>query len=548
MDRAVTAAAAVRCVAAHGYAVRDLPTPLYLRAHAVALVPAGHGGDRLDLAAAAIPVLDLAVGTDRADALWRLAEAAATHRLRSRGVDDVSAGAANTAAAAAERAVHHERARRVTRADWARAVPLTGWRDELPVLREVDGGIDAFRLGGPAPTVGVRLRLAGEPDRHAVGCGPDPWTALRTAVAELLRVFLAVRLGAAPPAGHLAIDLDATAAALPIDAADDRTGLDDGGPRPSVRLLGADGDMAVAAGRIGILPAVDDEPWHRPDLSEAGLRAPVQSSLAYRAGDVRSGRLYHENSKMRAGFGTMPVVEARGMARPVRELLASAYRDFGHTRVRCPLPPHEPPAATLDECLRRRRSWAPMDAGAPIPFGRLAGVLRLAYGTTAVARSGDGVRTPLRATPAAGGLYSTDMFVLAARVDDVPPGLYYFHPGRDELQLVRSDRGLPDLADSTGYAPRVAQAAAVVIYVGAFRRCQWKYRERGYRAALLDCGHLAQAVGTAAGAAGLIAHPMIGFVDDRLNDLVGVDGVDDAVLHLTLLGEPEGNQRDRREQ
>jgi SagB-type dehydrogenase family enzyme len=179
-----------------------------------------------------------------------------------------------------------------------------------------------------------------------------------------------------------------------------------------------------------------------------------------------------------------------------------------------------------------------------LPFGRLAEVLQLAYGTTAVAASPDGVRTPLRATPSAGGLYSTDIFVLAERVPGIDPGLYYFHPGQRELQLVRSDRSLAELAAQTGYAQRVAEAAAVVIYVGAFRRNQWKYRERGYRAALLDCGHLAQSVGTAANALGLVAHPMIGFIDDALNDLVGVDGVNDAVLHLTLLGTAKGDQRD----
>jgi hypothetical protein len=53
---------------------------------------------------------------------------------------------------------------------------------------------------------------------------------------------------------------------------------------------------------------------------------------------------------------------------------------------------------------------------------------------------------------------------------------------------------------------------------------------------LIECGHLAQSVVVAAAALGLVAHPLIGFVDDYFNRLVGVNGTDDAVLYLTLLG------------
>ncbi|MCQ8770476.1 SagB/ThcOx family dehydrogenase [Streptomyces sp. AA8] len=174
---------------------------------------------------------------------------------------------------------------------------------------------------------------------------------------------------------------------------------------------------------------------------------------------------------------------------------------------------------------------------APLPSADLARILDLSAGITGTAHAPDGVRLPLRATPTAGGLCSGDLFVLAHRVEGVTRGVHYFHPGRCVLQLVNDDYDFDEVAAHTGYPGRVAGAAAIVLHVAAFRRNQWKYWERGYRMALLECGHLAQSVVTAAAALGLVAHPLIGFVDDHFNRLVGVNGTDDAVVYLTLLGE-----------
>ena len=63
-----------------------------------------------------------------------------------------------------------------------------------------------------------------------------------------------------------------------------------------------------------------------------------------------------------------------------------------------------------------------------------------------------------------------------------------------------------------------------------------KYGERGYRFALLECGHIAQNLLLAAEAEGLAAVPIGGFVDDMINDLMGLDGVSEAVVYVVLAG------------
>ena len=69
-----------------------------------------------------------------------------------------------------------------------------------------------------------------------------------------------------------------------------------------------------------------------------------------------------------------------------------------------------------------------------------------------------------------------------------------------------------------------------------FHRCRVKYGERGYRFCLLEAGHIAQNLLLAASAEGLAALPIGGFIDDELNEMAGLDGVEAAVLYLVLVG------------
>lgn len=572
----------LRCVTEQGFAARTLPLPLYVRAYAEVLVLAANAGENLDLRAADIPLLDVAVAADRRGALRQLVERAAVLRIL-RSVDDTggdrppAVGAGDSHDEAVARAIYTELARR--RADSGiekgtliagrdqgagqRGVGHQGAAQRGVGLRGVDGRIDCYLLGESAgvPAVGAVLRLDRmERPLCAVVC--DLWErrGVERAVRAVLREFVVTTLPRSEdahrePAPYGAFHdvvavgetgFDTLTAEPPRDETGElRARLSLNGHRASVRVLGPAHRTALVACRVepepGSVPeerltADAEDDWKPRDVVALGLRAPRQLSLTYERDDVRVGRVYHENSKMRTAYGTLPPVDIAEMSPPARRLLGQAYRDFGHARRQYPTrPAGEPRLLTLDQVVRRRRSWAAMGDG-ELTLAELAHLLTLSYGTTGAAVAGQDLRLPLRATPSAGGLYSCDMFVLVDRVTGVEPGLYYFHPGKRLLQLVDDERTLAEVADYTGYRERAGEAAAMVVYVGAFRRNQWKYRERGYRTVLLDCGHLAQSVVTTATSLGLVAHPMIAFVDDYFNAYVGVDGVEDAVLYLTLLG------------
>jgi SagB-type dehydrogenase family enzyme len=79
-------------------------------------------------------------------------------------------------------------------------------------------------------------------------------------------------------------------------------------------------------------------------------------------------------------------------------------------------------------------------------------------------------------------------------------------------------------------------APVVVILTGLFQRTRWKYHERHYRYVCWEGGHIAQNLYLAAEAAGLGACMVGAFLDGMANDLLRIDGRQEAALGLIALG------------
>lgn len=189
----------------------------------------------------------------------------------------------------------------------------------------------------------------------------------------------------------------------------------------------------------------------------------------------------------------------------------------------------ELPAGTLADALTRRRSTLSGSDGS-LGAPALASVLATAYG----ARTRDGVER--RAVPSGGALYPLELYVLALDVAGVEPGVYHYEPYRHELELLREGRPAEPLAEALIDPSLVASVTAAIVVTGVFWRSRFKYGLRGYRFVLLEAGHVGQNVVLAAAALGLPALPLGGFYDRPVESLVGVDGLDEAVVYVVLLG------------
>ena len=245
---------------------------------------------------------------------------------------------------------------------------------------------------------------------------------------------------------------------------------------------------------------------------------------------------YHEASKIYPSFAARDTAGVRRLA-VSEDLQLSAVRAIKRhpQRAAVELPAAPLPAVALGDALRGRRtvrSFAP----APLPLPTLAALLHAGYGVTHSSRLPDGSPgQPLRAVPSGGALYPLELYLLAQRVDGLEAGLYHYDPWRHALeQLPRGAEHPP--ADLTGYPELLEPAAALLLVTAMFWRTRFKYALRGYRFALLEAGHLGQNLGLAATALGVAALPVGGVFDRRIEEVIGVDGVNESLVCVFALG------------
>jgi SagB-type dehydrogenase family enzyme len=268
-----------------------------------------------------------------------------------------------------------------------------------------------------------------------------------------------------------------------------------------------------------------------------GLPTVRRADAVYAAGLDRAdpAELLHEASKLHPATLSR---EMHGVVRLTRDprLQASCGRAVRRHvgRPTIALPDPRLPTPSLAVALTRRRSLRHFSRD-PIPLPTVSALLAAAYGVT---RPATAELPPLRTAPSAGALYPLELYLLARRVSGIERGVYHYDPlaHRLERHLERVDPAV-ELAAFTN--PREVEDAAVVVVIAAsFWRSRVKYGLRAYRFTLLEAGHVTQNLLLAATASGLGAFAVGGFFDDRVDALLGLDGVDVSSLVAACVGLP----------
>jgi SagB-type dehydrogenase family enzyme len=145
----------------------------------------------------------------------------------------------------------------------------------------------------------------------------------------------------------------------------------------------------------------------------------------------------------------------------------------------------------------------------------LADVGQLLWAAQGVNRP-DGHRT----APSAGATYPLELYLLAARIRDVPAGVYHYQPAGHELERVAAGDRLPDLIPAATRQTWIADAAAVVVFAGAFDRTAGRYRDRAERYVAIEVGAAGQDLYLQAAALGLGTTMVGSFQDSTLARVV----------------------------
>jgi SagB-type dehydrogenase family enzyme len=144
-----------------------------------------------------------------------------------------------------------------------------------------------------------------------------------------------------------------------------------------------------------------------------------------------------------------------------------------------------------------------------------------------------------RCLPSAGGLYPLELYILAMNVEGLGPGLYHYDARLHSLDVLTSGDLRPALTEAIFIEEAAQTAAAAIVLTGVFGRSKIKYGERAYRFALLEAGHAMQNLCLVTTVLGIGSCPVGGFIDDHLNDLLDIDGIEEAALYAMTVGIPD---------
>ena len=190
--------------------------------------------------------------------------------------------------------------------------------------------------------------------------------------------------------------------------------------------------------------------------------------------------------------------------------------------------------ANLWQLLQDRRSKREYDAGRNLNGELLSTILWATQGITA--KYGEFL---FRTAPSAGGLYPVETYLFLRAVDGFDPGIYHFRPHVFDLELLKKGNYARELTDAALGQTIVMGAQVTFIWSAVVERSKWKYRQRAYRYIYLDAGHIAQNLYLAAEALTLGVCAIGALFDDRVNSIIGVDGIEETVIYMATVGWPQ---------
>lgn len=167
---------------------------------------------------------------------------------------------------------------------------------------------------------------------------------------------------------------------------------------------------------------------------------------------------------------------------------------------------------------------------------KLAHVLFYSAGVTKK-KSYPGGEIYFRAAACAGALYPIELYVVCGDLPGLPAGVYHFNPAGFALRRLRAGDYRRTLMAASGQESSIEAAPVVLVHTAITWRSSWKYQARSYRYHFWDDGMILANTLAAATALNLPVKLVMGFVDDEVNRLVGVDGGREMSLALVPLGQ-----------
>jgi SagB-type dehydrogenase family enzyme len=187
--------------------------------------------------------------------------------------------------------------------------------------------------------------------------------------------------------------------------------------------------------------------------------------------------------------------------------------------------------------LRRRRTWRRYST-TPVRIDELAQLLGMTAGVQHWVHV-DHRRMALKTSPSGGARHPIECYVVNRAVTGLAPGIYHYASDRHALERLRGEVPVERMQAYLPNSGYFANASMMVFFTAVFARILWRYEySRAYRAALVEAGHVCQTFCLAATWLGLAPFCLMGLAESLIEQDLGLDGINEAVLYCAGAGRP----------
>lgn len=143
----------------------------------------------------------------------------------------------------------------------------------------------------------------------------------------------------------------------------------------------------------------------------------------------------------------------------------------------------------------------------------------------------------LRPVPSAGGRHPYETYLVILNVDGLKRGIYRYLPLEHKLLFIKEEDNLDEkIVEGVNRQKFAGNAAVTFIWACIPYRTEWRYADRTYKIALLDAGHICQALYLACETIGLGTCAIASYDQKLIDDLIDVDGKDEFAVYISPVG------------
>ena len=198
-------------------------------------------------------------------------------------------------------------------------------------------------------------------------------------------------------------------------------------------------------------------------------------------------------------------------------------RDFSETVVK----------SNILDLIRDRKS-ARIYTGEAMTLDQLSFLLWATQGIKSV--RGKSYAT-LRTVPCGGARHEFETYMIVRNVEGLQAGVYHYLPMHHALEFLKPLENIDQTISESLCGQSWAAKANVVFYWSMVAyRAEWRYGIYAHRVALIDVGHIGQAMYTACTATGLGCCGIGAFQHEFCADVFDLDGEDEYIVYTTPVG------------